>query len=171
LVLATTLAGVVGMGCGESGSDGLGAASNDAIGDLSSSEVAAVCKSVQAKIDRLAKAFVSITCTQIALVDEDTCAAERKSCIANPPEEATLGADADFDCRAESQESITNDCPKLTVNQLQGCLEAVVKNFETTASAYSCGADDGELASPDTPKACKDLEEVCPMLADFSGNT
>jgi hypothetical protein len=168
-LLATTFVSVMGMGCGSDGDAGV--TDNKTIGDLSSAEVATVCKSVQSKMDRLAKAFVSITCTQIALVDEGTCTAERKSCVADPPEEATLGAEADFDCAADSQESITNDCPKLTVGELQGCLESVVKTFETTASSYTCSSEGGELASPGTPKACMDLKGVCPMLADFSGNT
>lgn len=159
----------MGVSCG-SDSDGGGGTSNKTIGELSTAEVASLCKSVESKMDRLAEAFVSITCTQIALVDEDTCTSERKSCVADPPEEATLGADAEFECAEDEQDSITTDCPELTVSELQGCLEAVVKSFESAASSYSCSSDGGELAAPGTPQACKSLKSVCPQLADFSGS-
>jgi hypothetical protein len=171
LLLATMLASAMAMSCGGDAGDGGGASSNKTVGELSPSEITSVCKSVQSKMDRLADAFVSITCTQLALPDPDTCTAERKSCVADPPEEATLGADADFDCAADSQGSITNDCPELTVGELQGCLEAVVKSVESAASSYTCSSDGSELESPATPKACRDLKAVCPMLADFSGTS
>jgi hypothetical protein len=164
--IATTLASVLGAGCG----DDDGSSSGDqTIGELSTSQVATLCKSVQAKMDRLEKAFISVICTDEALFDEDTCSAERKSCIADPPAEATLGDDANLECGADKQESVTTDCPMLTVDQLQGCLEAVVKSFETTAASFTCTSDPDALEEPATPKACRDLKAVCPMLSDFSG--
>jgi len=166
--IATTLASVLGAGCGDDGG-GDASSGKQTLGELSAAEVTTLCKSVQTKLDRLEKAFISIVCTDDAMFDEDTCTAERKSCIADPPVEATLGEDANLECDVDSDGSVTTECPKLTADQLQGCLEAVVKTIETTAASYTCSADPDAFEEPATPKACRDLKSVCPMLSDFSG--
>jgi hypothetical protein len=164
--IATTVASVLGAGCGD---DGGGERPGDqTLGELSSAEVTTLCRSVQTKMDRLEKAFISVVCTDDALFDEDTCSTERQSCIADPPADATLGDDVDLEC-ADSDGSITTDCPELTVDQLQGCLEAVVKSLEAAAASYTCSSDPEVIEEPPTPRACSDLRAVCPMLSDFTG--
>jgi len=136
------------------------------LGELSTADAKDVCKSVQAKMQRLEKAFVSVTCTDTALSDEDTCSEERAACIKDPPEDALLG-DLEIGCETGDELSVTEECPKVTVAQLEECLELTVKNVEDVAKALTCTTDESDLDDLDEIKACLDLEDICPLLADL----
>jgi hypothetical protein len=136
------------------------------LGELSTAETKDVCASVHAKMQQLEKAFVSVTCTDTALLDDDTCSEERAACIKDPPEDALLG-DIAIDCESGNELSVTEECPKVTVEQLENCLEETVKSVEDVAKALTCTTDESSLDDLEEIKACTDLEAICPELADL----
>lgn len=165
--LATMLVGALLMGCGDDGEGGVSASKK--VGELSDSETQNFCGEVEETFARLQKIIVSVTCTERALEDEQTCSSVRRACIDDPPAEIDVAEQIDFECSGERDEGgLTRVCADVTVGELRSCVDGLLDALEDVADSFTCTSDLSALKPPAVPSACTKLGQRCATLSDLS---